>query len=82
MFEMGSVIVPYTFGERRIIIIRDNVVVFRFEPDTVIWMRGLGIDPIQELTTMMVNELKDETIREEISELLKNNLKSFNANTK
>jgi mannitol/fructose-specific phosphotransferase system IIA component len=82
MFEIGSVIVPHTFGEKEIIILRDGVEVFRFEPDTVRWMRGLGIDPVEELTAMMIYELKDDSVREEIFELLKENLKSSYTNTK
>jgi len=82
MFEIGSVIVPHSFGERKIIILRDGVEVFRFEPDTVRWMRGLGIDPVEELTAMMIYELKDDSVREEIFELLKENLKSSDTNTK
>ncbi len=82
MFEIGSVVIPYTFGEKRLIIIKDNVIVFRVDFDSIRWMKGLGIDPVEELTTMMIYELKDETARKEIFELLKNNLKNFNQNTK
>lgn len=74
MFEFAIEKIPYTFGEYRFSITKDSVECFRFEHDTVRWMKGLGIDPVEELTTMMVYELNDETAREEIFELLKKNI--------
>jgi len=45
-------------------------------------MRAMGIDPVEELTAMVVYELKDESVKDEIFDLLKNNLKSSDVNTK